>query len=683
MSQVKCSKCSHINPTGTSHCQKCGSPLLIVKIDPASSDSKKRQSSSHEFNTPGLQQGTLHRGETFSNRYTVIKLIGRGGMGSIYKVFDNTLKEEVALKLLLPQFAKDPMIVDRFLNEARIARKLSHPNIVRVHDIGIAGNILYISMEYLDGKSLRGILEGLLPGQRLPLKQILVYFDQLCSALEYAHQFTVHRDIKPENVMVTSQNVVKLMDFGISKLMADTRLTGVSVVMGTPFYMSPEQVRNSRDVDARSDIYSCGIMLYEVLTGQIPTGIPKPASELVKELPPELDKIVEKCIQPDPKDRFQSATELRKALEPLKNLVLAGEETTISSSSSKPTKKLKPWIPTFSSRAIGWILLSIVLLFCAGGLFFAERYRASISAQEVETISDQLLLNEPQQQSVESYIKILFRLANRAGEQAEFNDEVKQYLNWAEPLLTQIKTKMDTKQNIPLELLCSCARYLSAIFCEHQGMVLIPEGNVTWKGQTYIIPAFFMDISEVTNDDFNNFCRLSSISWEPPPSPGFDIQASNEGKLPVTMVTYYDALAYASYYQKTLPTVLQWLRSAQGDIKQTYPWGDTWKENSANINNIKNAPQPVKSYPEDKSPMGCYDLLGNVSEWTRTPLDPECPEEDILCSRIVMGSNFTSPATGLTHEQSAEPDTRSPLIGFRCVKEIPISTEQLINYLKQ
>ncbi len=678
MAQVKCSKCNHINPEGVTQCQKCNIPLPAIKISPLTAETKKAERPPHEQQTPNFQQGTLHRGEIFGKRYTVVKLIGRGGMGSIYKVFDNTLREEVALKLLLPQFAKDPMIVDRFLNEARIARKLSHPNIVRVHDIGIAGNILYISMEYIEGKSLRGILESMLPGQRLPLKQVLTYFDQLCSALEYAHQFTVHRDIKPENVMVTSQNTVKLMDFGISKLMADTRLTGVSVVMGTPFYMPPEQVRNSRDVDARSDIYSCGIMLYEILTGQIPTGIPKPASELVKELPPELDKIVERCIQTDPKDRFQSSSELRKAIEPLKNLVLSGDEISIS----HPTKRISKWKTLLTPQVIGWSLITMVLLLSSAGLFFAEQYRDQLFAQTVNPGGNTVVLNDNQASTVDTYIRILFRVAEKAKERASTDNEAQQYLSWSEPLLNQVRAKVNARETVPLDLLFSCARYLSAIFCEHEGMILVPEGYATWNNQQYLVPAFFIDINEVTYEKYKNFCTSSSITWELPPSSGLETNADAQNRLPVTMVNYYDALAYASYYNKNLPTVWQWLRAGQGDRKTMYPWGDIWKENSTNVGGVNNTPLPIQSYPDDRSPMGCFDMLGNVSEWTSTPAHSNCHQEDITCPRLIMGGDFSSLQTPLNKERQADPETRSPLIGFRCVKEIPISPSTLMEYLR-
>ena len=379
MSDVKCTKCGHANSQDRLVCVRCGASL------------PKRVAQANESPGQAAAGGTrqrpssvsFRRGQNVAGRYTVIDMIGRGGMGCIYLVHDNTLNERVALKTLLPQFASDKMVVDRFYNEARIARQLSHPNIVRVHDIGLAQEIMYISMEYLQGRSLRAILEGQMPGDRLPVRSALRIMDQLCASLEYAHDYTVHRDIKPENIMVLPDGSVKLMDFGISKLKATTRLTSTSVVMGTPQYMSPEQQQDSSSVDVRADIYSLGVVLYEALAGSLPTGVPKPASQIRREVPPALDPIIMKCVDPDPKQRYQTAKELRAALKPILELAEAGSNVTNVAPRGSGIR-----LEGFGIRRIIGVTLAVAVAVLAGaGLWVMEQRRPETPASS--TIHEQ------------------------------------------------------------------------------------------------------------------------------------------------------------------------------------------------------------------------------------------------------------------------------------------------------
>lgn len=309
-----CPKCTYDNPPSAIRCERCDTWLL------ASSQGATR---------PGLPPDGEHLykpGDVIAGRYAVVDMIGRGGVGCIYKVQDNILEETVVLKILLPSFVSDKSMVDRFLNEARIARKLTHPHIVRIHDVGRVEQTVFISMELIEGRSLRELLDHLKPGERPPLLDALRIVDELCSALEYAHQFTVHRDIKPENIMLNRGGRVKLMDFGISKLKGSTQYTSIATVMGTPYYMSPEQLRDSHDVDQRADVFSTGVVLYELLTGYRPTGIPKPASEMARDVPPLMDTIISHCVEPDRDRRFQNATEVRTAIHPVLQALREGKD---------------------------------------------------------------------------------------------------------------------------------------------------------------------------------------------------------------------------------------------------------------------------------------------------------------------------------------------------------------------
>ncbi|MDZ4857818.1 MAG: serine/threonine-protein kinase [Candidatus Hydrogenedentes bacterium] len=367
MTKIKCPVCEHTNDEGRKDCQQCGAPLPKVRVQGPGSAPKSAAPPS-----PQGGQATFRKGQLVANRYTIIDIVGKGGMGCIYLVNDNTLKEQVALKTLLPQYLRDKMVVDRFFNEARIARQLSHPNIVRVHDIGIADQVLYISMEYMHGKSLRNLLDELLPGERLPVKDTLKIMIDLCTALEYAHQFTVHRDLKPENVMILPDGTLKLMDFGISKLMTTGKLTATAVVMGTPHYMPPEQFRDSSAVDARADIYSIGVMLYEILTGNLPTGVPKPASQIMRDIPPALDPIVAKCVEPNPGDRYASATELKQALTGVVEILRGGTlEAKKHAASTSP-------LQGNARLAISGLLVAAVVALTAVGLAGLEGRRKSV-----------------------------------------------------------------------------------------------------------------------------------------------------------------------------------------------------------------------------------------------------------------------------------------------------------------
>lgn len=260
----------------------------------------------------------------------IIEPIGHGGMGAVYKARQRDLDRYVALKIINPQLAGDPAFVERFAREARALARLSHPNIVTVYDFSARDDLCSITMEYVDGPNLRQVLEA---GQ-LPARDALVLVPQICDALQFAHdQGVVHRDVKPENILVDSHSHVKIVDFGLAKLTAtdDQLLTASHQVMGTPRYMAPEQMEASRGVDHRADIYSLGIVFYEMLTGELPMGLFDPPSKRV-EVDVRLDSVVLKALQKEPDRRYQQAREVRSAVEELDSdrVASAGGETLAS-----------------------------------------------------------------------------------------------------------------------------------------------------------------------------------------------------------------------------------------------------------------------------------------------------------------------------------------------------------------
>jgi serine/threonine protein kinase len=258
------------------------------------------------------------------HRYDVLGAAGHGSMGDVYKARDRETGETVALKILKPEIASDQAMMDRFKNELLFAREITHKNVCRVHEFNRIGGVAYTSMEFVEGDSLRSVINRF---GGLPLRKGVDVALQICSGLKEAHaQGIVHRDLKPENVMMDTQGNVKIMDFGIARSMeALTRLTGSMV--GTPAYMAPEQVAG-KPVDYRTDIYSLGLILYEVFTGaqafQADNSVavalkqmresPAPPHEIEPAIPLPLERVILKCLEKEPTRRYQSIPELEKDL---------------------------------------------------------------------------------------------------------------------------------------------------------------------------------------------------------------------------------------------------------------------------------------------------------------------------------------------------------------------------------
>jgi hypothetical protein len=270
---------------------------------------------------------TLATGQVLANRYSIERPLGRGGMGAVYLAMDQVLGEHVAVKVIAPVWQHDhDSLVERFRREAAAARKVSSSSVIRIHDIGEApGGLLYLSMEYFAGKTLaqvmatRGVLDA------TDLRKII---GQVCDGLDAAHRANVvHRDLKPQNVLVGEDDVVKLIDFGLAKTALTSSLTVTGLLLGTPHYMAPEQVRG-KNVDARSDIYALGALTYHAATGRPPfegddpigigfahlTETPPRPRTLNPQVSADLDEMIMAALAKDPADRPQSAITFRMAL---------------------------------------------------------------------------------------------------------------------------------------------------------------------------------------------------------------------------------------------------------------------------------------------------------------------------------------------------------------------------------
>jgi serine/threonine protein kinase len=287
-------------------------------------ETARRQSS--EMAAPMIDGGNLSAGDRFAGRYEIESPIGVGGMGTVYRARDVELDEQVAIKTLRPELVTDETLVERFKTEIRLARRISHRNVVRTHDLGEWNGIYFLTMEYVEGLTVRDLLDQ---RGRLEVSSTLAIARQLAESLEVAHgQGVIHRDIKPQNMLLDADGVLKVMDFGVARLAERTStLTEAGLIIGTPSYMAPEQLL-ADSIDARADLYAVGVVLFECLTGRLPfearstislvakvlNDPPPPPLDLNVEIPPPLSGLVLDLLAKKPDDRVQSARELSERL---------------------------------------------------------------------------------------------------------------------------------------------------------------------------------------------------------------------------------------------------------------------------------------------------------------------------------------------------------------------------------
>jgi tetratricopeptide (TPR) repeat protein/predicted Ser/Thr protein kinase len=353
---MNCAVCEQPNPEGTSHCSRCssimppprsrttapGQPSGVGAEAPAGATQAPRatvddllRDLAHvpETRAPtplerksSFAPAVLSEGTHLGPRYEIVRQLGKGGMGAVYLAYDRELSRLVALKVVALHLAGEDWVVERFKREIHLSSLVTHPNVLRVFDLGEHEGLKFLTMQYIEGDTLDGLMRR---ERRLPVEWSLSIFRQLCGALGAAHaKGILHRDLKPQNVLIDKDRTAFLTDFGLATASTLSPMTQAGALMGTPHYMSPEQVKGL-PLDGRSDLFSCGVMLYEMLAGVRPYAgdsvydlmmarvrdTARPVSELNADVPPWLQQVVEKCLAVEPADRFQRAEEILSDLD--------------------------------------------------------------------------------------------------------------------------------------------------------------------------------------------------------------------------------------------------------------------------------------------------------------------------------------------------------------------------------
>ncbi|QQS46344.1 MAG: SUMF1/EgtB/PvdO family nonheme iron enzyme [Acidobacteriota bacterium] len=634
----KCNYCGKTYPSNLSFCLDDGKPLVEVET---------------------------MVGRLIDGRYRLDSLIGKGGMGDVYQATHVHLDSEFAVKLLKPEFVANETAIRRFRLEARAAGRIQHPNAIRVTDFGVSPeNIVYLVMDLINGYSLRSLMND---GKPIDFIRTVNIARQICGAVDAAHRSgVIHRDIKPDNILIEkvgNNERVKVLDFGIAKLRetkaTDRYLTQAGTIIGTPQYMSPEQCQG-KEIDARSDIYSIGIILYEMLAGHVPFDAvstlqvvqmqlhdkPQPLSEAAPHVSEALARVVCRALEKDPANRPTTALELS---DELKEAVESSGGRAIAAGLTDPLIPPPVNASTSSSNAPDT---------GESGRVTAIEQNALIRAHRLETPPT---LIKPENIS-----------------------------KWRLPLLALIGVSILVIAGVIIFMNGKPEEKVKPV----PRPATVPEGMVKIEGGKFLmgrndgapdegpaheveIKTFLLDIREVTNQDYKKF--VDATGRRAPRHWGSDGSfAPAEALYPVTYVTWEDATAYAGWAGKRLPSEAEWEYAARGGKQDfIYPWGSEWRAGYANIDNkTQPRPAPVRSYVKDVSPFGVYDMAGNASEWVQDHYSIKYGARPDTRLRVYRGGNFLDPPEKSTNTfrwsdfPSDIPEDQIVRVGFRCAKDI-------------
>ena len=619
------------------------------------------------------------------NRYQLLEQIGQGGMALVYKAFDEKLNRIVAIKVIRKDAFGDSelkKIIKRFNQEAKALGKLHHPNILNIHDYGIYDNLPYMVMEYVPGLSLKKINE------LLDLKRTIEIVSSMAGALSYAHKNgIIHRDVKPSNILIQSDGSPLLSDFGIAKVLSDEdlTLTGTSVGMGTPEYMAPEQGTSAR-IDERTDIYSLGVVFYELLVGEKPYNgttplaillqqindpIPDPRS-MNPEIPDEIVNIITRALAKDPEQRYQSMDQMNADIFAFCNknelfLPSMNHHISVTQKQEEPDNCIDNNSKSLPKRnKIFTRILVIFLFFMFMVVFFITANKAQdnikdeVKDKEV-TISDTNVEMMP--------IKVAETESVQENLRNQITSEERE-INPTEISSTQVQNR--------------------SIDGMAQVRIAGGEYKVGWDYgntdeapiHTVILTPYWIDKYEVTNQMYQTCVDSGACSLPKTMASAIrsDYYSNDEFiNYPVINIDWNQANDYCNWVGGRLPTEAEWEVAANCGINQKYPWGNTSpNENLSNFQNVIGDTTSVGSY-DTNNKCELLDMAGNVAEWVNDWYSPEYYSVNEAwtnpmgleygAKKVLRGGAWNSDSWEVrsTFRDSASPDSSGIVIGFRCV----------------
>ena len=621
-------------------------------------------------------------GQSIDDRYRIDAVIGKGGMGTVYRATRLLIGDEVAIKVLHIG-NEDPQAAERFRREAQAAARLKHPNAVSIYDFGVSKDGLqYLVMDLVEGKSLRTIAKEQGP---LSLSLVAEIASQVCAALDEAHRnHIVHRDIKPDNIVLNSTPAgvrVKVLDFGIAKLRDDsaTTLTQTGNVMGTPHYMSPEQCLGE-DLDSRADIYSFGIVVYEMLCGRVPFNSPISTAVVVQHVnqaPPSLRsfnagipaaveavvfRALEKSREMRPETAGRFARELKEVVSRLAAPTVVDDgashrplsspdlnEETVEKQNNLPAGAMMPetvYLQMPASGAVKTTSGTPTALTANVKRPWTHRYRLPVAAVTAVVVLGAL-----------SYLLWFQR-----------DKPVKAPSPSPSPAeTTSISGPPSGGGTIPNPKAESMVQVVGGQF--QMGST---EGDAeSQPAHMVVVKNFYLDVYEVTCREYKAF--VDETNRKPPPTWKNGNYPPGTDRYPVTGVSWEDADAYARWAGKRLPTEEEWEFAARGKEGLRYPWGNSWRSECANADNVQRGVTNVGSY-KCPSPFGVQDLIGNAWEWTATPWLPypggHLTNPPQAADKVIRGGSWESPRAYVSTMVRSGWRGIGDQTGFRCAMDI-------------